>query len=283
MPVLFVSSRKTSAFTLIELLVVIAIISILAAILFPVFAQAREKARQSSCASNQKQIGLAILQYNQDYDELYPMGFYNASASGTPVSWPAMIQPYAKNTQIFQCPSETDDYGMTPGTFTPATPNGFVTTYAYNYYLGGNNNTANSMTKSLAELGKAAETVMMVDGAADARTYPLEPKRWKARNSGTASVSETSGPNTGTARPTTAKRTAWLLAHAGSTTMPFADYGAPVARHAEMTNVLWADGHVKSSRIEKIYKLIGQPEEANRPTGASASWSPCLDPSFGCP
>src|SRR4028118_301810 len=85
------------AFTLIELLVVIAIIAILAAILFPVFAQAREKARQSSCASNQKQIGLAILQYNQDYDEMYPMGMYGSSASGTPCSWACMIQPYTKN------------------------------------------------------------------------------------------------------------------------------------------------------------------------------------------
>ncbi len=69
--------KKKQGFTLIELLVVIAIIAILAAILFPVFAQAREKARQTTCASNEKQMGLAILQYQQDYDEMFPMMHYN--------------------------------------------------------------------------------------------------------------------------------------------------------------------------------------------------------------
>ncbi len=89
-------SRKT-AFTLIELLVVIAIIAILAAILFPVFARARENARRSSCTSNQKQIGLGILQYLQDYDENFPLatiGLTGATGTGTPVGWADSIQPY---------------------------------------------------------------------------------------------------------------------------------------------------------------------------------------------
>lgn len=98
------NTHRTSAFTLIELLVVIAIIAILAAILFPVFAKAREKARQSSCASNLKQIGLAVMQYVQDYDEaMPPRGDY-----GTPtvnVSWRQRVQPYARSVQIFECPS----------------------------------------------------------------------------------------------------------------------------------------------------------------------------------
>lgn len=94
-------SRK--GFTLIELLVVIAIIAILAAILFPVFAKAREKARQSSCLSNVKQIMLAQLQYCQDYDEKFSNNSY-AQPTGQ-VSIPDFLAPYCKNTQIFICPS----------------------------------------------------------------------------------------------------------------------------------------------------------------------------------
>jgi prepilin-type N-terminal cleavage/methylation domain-containing protein/prepilin-type processing-associated H-X9-DG protein len=93
-------------FTLIELLVVIAIIAILASILFPVFAKAREKARQSSCLSNSKQLGLAVLQYVQDYDECFPLLGYNFSdGSEAQRGWAARLVPYTKNEQIFRCPS----------------------------------------------------------------------------------------------------------------------------------------------------------------------------------
>lgn len=114
-----------SAFTLIELLVVIAIIAILAAILFPVFAQAREKARQTSCLSNMKQIGTGIYMYVQDYDESYPRSDIqlpvgtpspvNPNATGAfagrvnHYKWQAWIMPYTKNNQIFVCPSRTRD------------------------------------------------------------------------------------------------------------------------------------------------------------------------------
>ena len=106
-----VSSPCRRGFTLIELLVVIAIIAILAAILFPVFAKAREKARQASCTSNMKQIGLAWHQYTQDYDEMNPFIWpggqgMGSDGNGLKVNWAVSTQPYIKSVQIFKCPSD---------------------------------------------------------------------------------------------------------------------------------------------------------------------------------
>ena len=96
-------SRIKAGFTLIELLVVIAIIAILAAILFPVFAQAREKARSISCLSNMKQLGNAVTMYEQDYDETTPGGM-NGYGGGS--GYAGQIYPYVKSTQVFRCPSD---------------------------------------------------------------------------------------------------------------------------------------------------------------------------------
>ncbi len=106
------SPHSFPAFTLIELLVVIAIIAILAAILFPVFARARENARKSSCLSNLKQIGLGTIMYAQDYDEAVPRGFF---------TWQVPLMPYIKSGQVFSCPSSSApavtmrDYNVTTG------------------------------------------------------------------------------------------------------------------------------------------------------------------------
>src|SRR5579871_37943 len=118
-------SQSRFGFTLIELLVVIAIIAILAAILFPVFAQAREKARTASCLSNTKQLGLGVVMYVQDYDETFPYWswWYSSEVGGCPRSdgaavdagcnqwgsfWFNAIYPYVKNAQVYACPSAND-------------------------------------------------------------------------------------------------------------------------------------------------------------------------------
>ena len=105
------SDSRASAFTLVELLVVIAIIGVLAAILFPgFFARARENARRTSCLSNLKQIGLATLQYNQDYDDYMPLTLMDSFFSDGTLSstWVDTTQPYIKSSQVYRCPSDTD-------------------------------------------------------------------------------------------------------------------------------------------------------------------------------
>jgi prepilin-type N-terminal cleavage/methylation domain-containing protein/prepilin-type processing-associated H-X9-DG protein len=107
---------RRTGFTLIELLVVIAIIAILAAILFPVFAKAREKARQTSCLSNVKQLTLGVLQYAQDYDELLTPGYqYEGPDTNWLISWMQLCQPYIKNAQVCVCPSWSDTSHYTDG------------------------------------------------------------------------------------------------------------------------------------------------------------------------
>jgi prepilin-type N-terminal cleavage/methylation domain-containing protein/prepilin-type processing-associated H-X9-DG protein len=112
-------------FTLIELLVVIAIIAILAAILFPVFAQARAKAKQTSCLSNMKQIGLGLMMYAEDYDQTLPSSYYylnGANSGGGYMHWSGMIMPYVKNEKIFVCP-ESPFGGFAPTCYGPAGTN----------------------------------------------------------------------------------------------------------------------------------------------------------------
>src|SRR3712207_1439868 len=100
-------TRRRSAFTLIELLVVIAIIAILAAILFPVFAQAREKARQAGCLSNLRQFGMASNLYMQDWDERMPKWLLGENIVRERIPWTVQLRPYVKNDGVYVCPSDT--------------------------------------------------------------------------------------------------------------------------------------------------------------------------------
>lgn len=127
---------------------VIAIIAILAAILFPVFAKAREKARQSSCLSNVKQLMIAVLSYAQDYDEMLP-GYYFPGAPAASDQWHEIILPYVKNTQIFACPSVSN---LNPG-------------YGWNYrwISYGTADSGVSPITSLGAFTAPSETVILSD------------------------------------------------------------------------------------------------------------------------
>ena len=178
------SLRARFAFTLIELLVVIAIIAILVAILFPVFAQAREKARQSVCLSNQKQVALAFQMYSQDHDEtLPPYSFGTGTAGyigyfgGDGSRWADMLVPYVKNTGVFNCPDANVHLATySGGSF-------FDTqTYSYGYSTpsadSGNDATYGVAGRNIAQITSPATTIMLTDsridkGEGSARVLPL--------------------------------------------------------------------------------------------------------------
>ena len=221
-------AHASKAFTLIELLVVIAIIAILAAILFPVFARARENARRSSCQSNLKQIGLGILQYTQDYDENFPLAVsIPGSVTPLPWGWADEIQPYLKNTQIYQCPSDPTEQNTNPKS------TGY-SDYWYNARLscasdlpnpGGATppNTYNTAV-NIAVLANASLTIMNGDG--ETGTYD------------TAAFRTNGGANAGVKTDSTVQPNS-----SGGT--GFAQASVVAARHFDGANLSFADGHVK--------------------------------------
>jgi prepilin-type N-terminal cleavage/methylation domain-containing protein/prepilin-type processing-associated H-X9-DG protein len=224
-------SLRQKGFTLIELLVVIAIIAILAAILFPVFARAREKARQSSCASNVRQLGLAYVMYLQDNDGLYPPHVTERTApSGTPdtlegrapYTYKTKLGPYVKNAQVFKCPSA-------PAWSTPAAGQWYTTDY------GNNHNEANLPAASQQAWFQANpdfgfnETTAQDSLADPARFIVLADA---GRSDGT--------PSRGGLYPQP-----WAFDNTTQARM--------YARHNGGANIAYADGHVKWSTIEATW------------------------------
>lgn len=234
-----IASRK--GFTLIELLVVIAIIAILAAILFPVFARARENARRSACQSNLKQIGLGFAQYTQDYDEKYPTGRRAGGNWGS--GWAGPLQPYIKSEQLFICPSS--DWTSS------GSGNGIVDmSYGANSNILGRG-FGNGATSSL---NATARTVL----AFETRLYPNEYFAWSRDQDGTGGGGNwisSPGGNGMSGRMVCGDNvncsyaTGFLGTQTGTLSSGSNGGGGfhkAEGRHLETSNFLYADGHVKS-------------------------------------
>jgi prepilin-type N-terminal cleavage/methylation domain-containing protein/prepilin-type processing-associated H-X9-DG protein len=164
------------AFTLIELLVVIAIIAILAAILFPVFAQARAKARQSACLSNMKQLGTGLMRYAQDWDETLPLNDYNGNGLAPLAgwrdpragdSWCSGIYPYVKNLQIYLCPESLDYPDKTQAWRSPDRPEDGAVSYMMNYATRG---------RPMAAVPAPADLIFLHEGDRRWRAAPCRPR-----------------------------------------------------------------------------------------------------------
>lgn len=247
------------AFTLIELLVVIAIIAILAAILFPIFAKAREKARQTACLSNEKQIGLALMQYVNDYDSTMPDGNV---LGGTPSTgdtsnprqaggyaigrgYAGQIYPYVKSAGLFKCPSDSYDG--------PGTANNVPISYAFNRNAAGIADSAltkPAMTVALCEVSGAYGNVTQTgdwdlnspsgDGGNDSGSY-LTGGRYTTGLLGVPTRTRTQSQNP--------------------------------PRHNDGSNFLMADGHAKWLRGAMVSNGISAQKAGDAQTGTRAAGS----------
>ena len=231
------------AFTLIELLVVIAIIAILAAILFPVFAQARAKARQAACQSNMKQIGLGILQYAQDYDETLPPASFKNAAYVT--GWDLMSAPYMGTgvrrggaPGIFQCPNDS-----VPRRGTGESPRTYAMTEGRNGVVNGTTEIAPDGTQmrlsaALAAIEAPADSLMVAE-------FPNDSNRFGQSES--AFVQRPKAPEGGGNRSQNCT--------VGQSTCDPANIIEPI--HAGGWNYLFCDGHVKWLRPERTIRTPG--------------------------
>jgi prepilin-type N-terminal cleavage/methylation domain-containing protein/prepilin-type processing-associated H-X9-DG protein len=250
-------NEAKKGFTLIELLVVIAIIAILAAILFPVFARARENARKSSCQNNLKQLALGFKQYTNDFDERYPIVAVTVgSATGVPpYGWADALQPYIRNNQVYQCPSDTAE-----GTDNP-TETGY-SDYWYNKNFVRTINRGTSTIQTGANesmLGSVAQTVLSGDGGSLQASNTGNARYAICGTSAAADVDTTNGVANATAT-TTADNSQCLetgvgTGNAPSSTTIDANSTAtfPAAQmHLDGANMAFADGHVKWYRGNNV-------------------------------
>ncbi|MCW3058810.1 MAG: prepilin-type N-terminal cleavage/methylation domain [Capsulimonas sp.] len=256
---------KSNGFTLIELLVVIAIIAILAAILFPVFAKAREKARQISCASNLRQIGIGMLQYTQDNDENYPTGSAGVLGEG----WAGTVYPYVKSTGVFKCPDDS----------TTQRSNGAVVSYPVSYagnlnFLRWDGGSANDphTGQSLASLASPAKTVLLCEATKVYApvTDPLERNGADGRMSGVTNGPYDAGLYTDAGNGQWGLLVTGCLGGLDCSAYVNRDggvrgYASKTGLHTDGSNFMFTDGHVKWLRGSSISGgMTAQAEDCNQ-------------------
>jgi prepilin-type N-terminal cleavage/methylation domain-containing protein/prepilin-type processing-associated H-X9-DG protein len=210
----FRSSRR--GFTLIELLVVIAIIAILAAILFPVFAKARESARSISCVSNVRQLGMAFTQYFADYDEQFP--FVKGVSP-----WTDTLQPYIRNTKMLRCPSDTSTNWDVP---LPGQTSVRKTSYTLNGYMAPGNSTAadGGNFPFIGSINKPADTIFLAESNPNRTGSYFHAHKWNPPVSSSHWLYDTNRPD-----------------------------DLVTDRHFERFNAAYLDGHAKSVRWTQVW------------------------------
>ena len=266
-------SRSNRGFTLIELLVVIAIIAILAAILFPVFAQAREKARQTMCLSNSKQIGTGVMMYVQDYDETYPLSQYftgGNTGAGDQVSWQAAIYPYIKNDRTGAGPGGTLQAWGESGVFRcPSFPGNQSSVYGVHYDIFGDQwaPSATRLSATLAQIDAPADKILVAEkGRNDATWGWLQFGTWQWDWADSVMTGGQYDPRKDNSNIAVQRDCDYTNDAGGS----WAQCGMmPRYRHSNMTNFIFADGHAKamSKRSVKWYKNVYVP------VGEAAVWN----------
>jgi prepilin-type N-terminal cleavage/methylation domain-containing protein/prepilin-type processing-associated H-X9-DG protein len=210
-------NQNRQGFTLIELLVVIAIIAILSAILFPVFAQARDKARATSCLSNCRQIGVAFQMYTQDYDEYLPLTSYPMPEN----SWTDRVQPYIKSRQILRCPSDTSQNWNTPLAGETEVRR---SSYFLNAWMAGSSSYGN-----LAAIASPASVIYMAESAENITRDHFHPFYWGSPSEQTSAYMS---------------NLTWDATRGETKELA-------LRRHQGGFNVAYADGHAKAVRWEQ--------------------------------